>query len=78
VTTLLQTVDEAKLARRISVWLKGMRDLLSVRQVDLAHAAGVHRNTVSRWERELGVPTVLQIDRLKLYEKNQKRAKGLR
>jgi DNA-binding transcriptional regulator YiaG len=78
VTSLLQTVDEERLAGKTSAWLKGMRQILQLKQDDLARAAGVHRNTVSSWERALTVPTVLQVDRLRVFEKNQKRAKGLR
>jgi DNA-binding transcriptional regulator YiaG len=77
-TSLLQTHDEERLAGRTSVWLKEMRKTLRLEQADLARAAGVHRNTVSRWERALSVPTVLQVDRLKIFEKNQRRARGLR
>jgi DNA-binding XRE family transcriptional regulator len=76
-TSLLQTHDEQRLAIDVAAWLVKMRERLDVGQKQIAKAAGVTRNTVSSWERARTVPTLVQIERIKVFEKNYKRAKGL-
>jgi DNA-binding transcriptional regulator YiaG len=76
-TSLLQTHDEHRLAIDVAAWLVKMRKGLDLGQKQIAKAAGVTRNTVSSWERARTVPTLVQIERIKVFEKNHKRAKGM-
>lgn len=77
-TSLLQTVDEQRVAIDIAAWLRKMRLELGLTQSKVAMAADVTRNTLSSWERARTVPTLCQVERLRTFEKNQRRAKGLR
>lgn len=76
-TSLLQAGEE-RVALPMAAWLKNMRRVLRLSQSKAATAAGVTRNTFSSWERGLTVPTLSQLERLQVFEKNQRRAKGLR
>lgn len=77
-TSLLQTHDEQRVAIDIATWLRKMREALGLTQSKAARAAGVTRNTFASWERAKTVPTLCQIERLRVFEKNQRRAKGMR
>lgn len=77
-TSLLQTVGQERVALRTAAWLKELRRQLGLSQKKLGEAARVHRNTVSSWERAKSVPTLSQVEDIKLFEKNLRRAKGLR
>ena len=77
-TSLLQAVDQERVALQTAAWLKKLREELEVSQVRMARAAGVTRNTYSSWERGRTVPMLFQVERLKAFEKNHRRGKGLR
>jgi DNA-binding XRE family transcriptional regulator len=77
-TSLLQTVDQERVALRTAAWLKDLRRRLNLSQAKAAKAAGVTRNTFASWEHGRTAPMLFHIERLKLLEKNEKRARGLR
>jgi DNA-binding transcriptional regulator YiaG len=78
VTGLLHAIEQRTSVRDIAAWLRRMRRELRISQSKAAAAANVTRNTFSSWERARTVPTVTQIEQLRIFEKNLRRAKGLR
>ena len=70
-TALLQTVGEQRHARDVAEWLKKLRERFRLSQCAAAKIAGVHRNTVSSWERATTTPTAYQIDLLAKFVKQQ-------
>lgn len=78
-TALLHAVRVRMPVRRsTAVWLKRLRKDLDVSQSRVAKVAGVHRNTVGKWEAGETEPTLSQFEQLRIFEKNLRRAKGMR
>jgi transcriptional regulator with XRE-family HTH domain len=77
-TSLVPTHDLLTTRRSIAAWLVRLRSELELSQKVVANAAGVTRGAISRWERGITGPTLVQAERIRVFERNLRRARGLR
>lgn len=64
----LQTVEEQEFAAELGAWIVRLRQRFHLSTAYLGKVAGVHRNTVRRWELGESVPDAFQHSRLKALE----------
>lgn len=68
----IETVEEQKFAEELGAWITRMRRRFNLSTAYLGKVAGVHRNTVRRWELGQTVPDAFQHARLKALEDSRK------